>query len=59
MARVADATVGNAILQRRNDFLQAPIATKIMGCLGPNVFAVREPPSYNNTDWNDVYADCI
>jgi hypothetical protein len=41
---VADPAVGNAILQRRHDFLLAPITSRLLGFLGPNVFTVCEIP---------------
>ncbi|QSS51007.1 cytochrome P450 [Histoplasma capsulatum var. duboisii H88] len=42
---VADPAVGASILQRRNDFPQAPIVAKILGLYGPNVF------SANGEEW--------
>ncbi|RAH47808.1 cytochrome P450 [Aspergillus brunneoviolaceus CBS 621.78] len=41
MVWTADVNLGNVILQRRNDFEQAPIVGKILGFLGPNVFATN------------------
>ncbi|PYH78661.1 putative cytochrome P450 monooxygenase [Aspergillus uvarum CBS 121591] len=41
MVWTGDVHLGNVILQRRNDFEQAPIVGKILGFLGPNVFATN------------------
>ncbi|KAE8150733.1 cytochrome P450 monooxygenase [Aspergillus avenaceus] len=38
---VSDVDTANVILQRRKDFEQAPVAAKILGFLGPNVFTVN------------------
>ncbi|KAL4865336.1 hypothetical protein BDV12DRAFT_150805 [Aspergillus spectabilis] len=37
----ADPEVANAILQRRNDFPQAPVVATILGFFGPNVFCAN------------------
>ncbi|KAJ0413852.1 putative cytochrome P450 monooxygenase [Aspergillus carlsbadensis] len=38
---IADPTIAFSMLQRRNDFPQAPIVAKIMGFLGSNVFCAN------------------
>ncbi|KAL2860005.1 putative cytochrome P450 monooxygenase [Aspergillus pseudodeflectus] len=38
---IADPTLALSMLQRRNDFPQAPIVAKIMGFLGSNVFCAN------------------
>ncbi|OJD10562.1 hypothetical protein AJ78_08463 [Emergomyces pasteurianus Ep9510] len=38
---VADPVVGNSVLQRRNEFPQAPAVGRILGLFGPNVFCTN------------------
>ncbi|KAL2839118.1 putative cytochrome P450 monooxygenase [Aspergillus pseudoustus] len=42
---IADPVIGHSVLQRRNDFPQAPLVAKILGFFGPNVF------SANGDEW--------
>jgi hypothetical protein len=37
---IADPGVAQVVLARRKDFVQAPIASKIMNILGPNLITV-------------------
>ncbi|GLA07735.1 hypothetical protein AnigIFM60653_008974 [Aspergillus niger] len=39
--RIAQATIALSMLQRRNDFPQAPIVAKLMGFLGSNAFCAN------------------
>jgi hypothetical protein len=49
--RIADPTLASSMLQRRNDFPQAPIVAKIMGFLGSNVFCVSFPNEAFSVHW--------
>lgn len=55
--RVADPALGQTILQRRKDFVQAPIAAKIVGLLGPNLLGVSV--SSPDTDFRLLTRDFI
>ncbi|KLJ12860.1 hypothetical protein EMPG_09453 [Blastomyces silverae] len=38
---IADPDIARSVLQRRNDFLQAPVVARLLGMFGPNVFCTN------------------